>query len=338
MDKQVRFSLLVVLMASVACSQLCAQRTAQPFHPTAINGFVRDAITHAPLQYVLVTLESQSLGHSGQTETDGVGKFNFQGIGPGVFVVSVRPRGYQDKSQRIDLTVASTDYVAFELQPNREEPAPRSLPPEGPSAGVNARDALVPESARKEFLTARQLLLQGKVPEGSVQHLLKAIDLYHPYYDAHVLLGMAYIESGKSKEARSALEKAAELDPKLPDAHVALGMLLNHEKDYAAAEKSLTRGVELNPDDAGAQYELAKTYWSMGRWQDAEPPALKAETAHPDLPPVHVLLGNIQLRKRNVEGAVREFNEYLRLDPNGPMVEQTRAIVNKLGQRAAAPK
>lgn len=53
--------------------------------------------------------------------------------------------------------------------------------------------------------------------------------------------------------------------------------------------------------------------------------------------PVHVLLGNIALRKRDVPGALKEFQEYLRLDPKGPMAEGTQAMVKKIQDTLSSP-
>jgi hypothetical protein len=41
-------------------------------------------------------------------------------------------------------------------------------------------------------------------------------------------------------------------------------------------------------------------------------------------------MGNILLKKRDAEGALREFQEYLRLDPNGPMAAAVRDVVAKI--------
>jgi hypothetical protein len=57
---------------------------------------------------------------------------------------------------------------------------------------------------------------------------------------------------------------------------------------------------------------------------------------HP-MAPVHVLLGNIALRKRDTPGALKEFQEYLRLDPKGPMAEDTQAMVKKLQDGLSSP-
>jgi hypothetical protein len=44
----------------------------------------------------------------------------------------------------------------------------------------------------------------------------------------------------------------------------------------------------------------------------------------------HVLMGNILLRKKDPSGALKEFQEYLKLDPKGPFADGTRTMVDKL--------
>ena len=56
----------------------------------------------------------------------------------------------------------------------------------------------------------------------------------------------------------------------------------------------------------------------------------KAEQLQPNVPGVHVLMGNILLQKQDRGGALKEYHEYLRLDPNGPMSEAVRGVVSKL--------
>ena len=52
---------------------------------------------------------------------------------------------------------------------------------------------------------------------------------------------------------------------------------------------------------------------------------------------VHVLLGNILLRKRDARGALQEFNEYLKLDPQGPFAPAAREMVARIEKALAAP-
>jgi hypothetical protein len=58
----------------------------------------------------------------------------------------------------------------------------------------------------------------------------------------------------------------------------------------------------------------------------------------PDFAPAHILMGNILLHKHDPAGALREYQEYLRLAPQGPMAEQTHEVVVKIEKALAAPK
>jgi len=49
----------------------------------------------------------------------------------------------------------------------------------------------------------------------------------------------------------------------------------------------------------------------------------------PDLAPVHALLGNVLFRESNGQGALDEYQEYLRLDPNGSMAPGVRQMIEK---------
>jgi cytochrome c-type biogenesis protein CcmH/NrfG len=52
----------------------------------------------------------------------------------------------------------------------------------------------------------------------------------------------------------------------------------------------------------------------------------------PNLAAAHVLLGNILLRKQDLDGALGEYQTYLRLEPNGSMAVGTREMIEKIKQ------
>jgi Flp pilus assembly protein TadD len=326
---------LIFLSICLASCWLSAQRGSMTVR-TSIRGSVRDAVTHRGLEHVVVMVEATDSGYAGQAETDTSGKFELQGLPAASYVVRVRFPGYYEMSQGANLTVSPSTYLSFELHPKPSN-APPAVAPEGPDAHLNARLAAVPEKARKEFVAARDLWQKGTDPQVCLDHLNKAIKIYSKFSDAYVLRATVDIQQNNAAEARAALDRAIEIDPKLPEAWFTLGMLKNKEKDYGGAEKSLIEGLKLDDGSPQGHYELAKTYWASGRWQDAEPHALKAAALQPAMAPVHVLLGNIALRKRDAPGALKEFQEYLRLDPKGPMADGTQAMVKKLQDGLSSP-
>ena len=275
-----------------------------------------------------VRLESPESGSAGDCQTAEGGKCQFNVPSNGVYLVRMSERGFKEVIVRVELIGMSRGYATLELKP-----IPGEAPPETPNQEsghtVSLLDLSTPENARQEFEKGQGALKENKLDDG-VAHLRKAIKLYDAFPQAYALLGTAYLGQGNWKDAQVALRKANELDPKFPDAYLALGAVFNQTKEYPQAETALLKGLELNPEAAGGHYELAKTYWALGRWQDAAPHARKAVAGMPDLAPAHALLGNVMLRESNAQGALHEYQEYLRLDPNGSMAPGVRQMIKKI--------
>jgi tetratricopeptide (TPR) repeat protein len=252
-----------------------------------------------------------------------------------VFIVRVSELGYKEVSARVELIANPMAHVTLELIPLDNEPEPVvKVPPPGSVESISVRDLAIPEPARQEF-TKGQDALRAENTDEAVKHFQKAIKLYDAYPQAYRLLADAYVEKQQWPKAETALKKSIELQPDLAPAYFDLGALRNQTKNYSGAEEALKRGLELTPDATIGKYELAKTYWGLGRWQDASPFAADTVKALPDLAAAHVLLGNIRLKLRDAPGALHEYQEYLRIEPQGSMAPQVRDMVDKL-QKALA--
>lgn len=298
---------------------------------TLIHGQVRYAQGQAAGQGIMILLERAVGGVVAQTQTDSQGKFSFRQIPQDTYTIKIHQAGYRDAFEQADLTIGPTANLMIELQP-----LPGTASPAVPAGGrISVQELSIPPDALKE-IEQGQSLLEKNDAEKSISHFRKAVQLDASYAQAHLLLGTAYLFLNKCKEAQPALEKAIQLDDKLAAAHIALGACFNQQGNFAAGEKPLLRGLELNPDSPEGQYELGRTYWALGRWQEAEPHARRAIALRADYAAAHVLTGNILLRKRDAAGALREFQEYLRLEPAGPLAAPTREIVAKIEKALAA--
>ncbi len=325
----------LLLTISFLCSCFSwAQSSIPPHRFTMIHGYVKDAETHNGIGHVIVVLEREDSGFVGQAETDQGGKFSFNGPGQDMFRLTVRPPGYEGESKRVDLRTASTDYVSFELRRTAKPVASAAVPDDN----LGPRDISIPDAAWNEYVKGHQSFDENKDVNGGIKHLQKAIKIHPAFAAAYAMLGVAYIAQNNLKDAKSALDKSIELDPKAAPPYFTLGMLLNHEKDFTGAEKSLSQGLELNPNAPQAHYELAKTYLAMQNWESAEQHAQKAVMLRPDLAPAHVVLGNIALHKGDNQAALKEFKEYLRLDPKGPMAAGALQVVNRIEQASNQPQ
>jgi len=279
---------------------------------------------------VLVELEYQNTQMVMQDQTDSSGKVNFYTPAPAIYLVRAKQAGYEDAVQALDLQNTPSGMAMLTLKPKPGEAPPE--PPKAAGTTVSAIDLSVPEPARKEY-DSGQHALENRDLDGGIAHLRKAIEIHDQFPQAYTLLGMAYNEQKKWKDAQGSLEKAIQQDPKSVVAYFYLGATLNQEKDYPDAAKALNQGLQINPnapDAPGAHYELAFATFSQGNWKDAEPHAAKAIVMQPDFPLAHWLMAQIMLKKGDGQGAINEFETYLKQDPNGPAAPSVRTVIPKI--------
>jgi len=59
-------------------------------------------------------------------------------------------------------------------------------------------------------------------------------------------------------------------------------------------------------------------------------------TLNPNLGGAHLLKGNLLLRAGRATDAINEFDEYLRLEPNGAFATETRSLVERIRKASAS--
>jgi tetratricopeptide (TPR) repeat protein len=276
---------------------------------------------------IVVRLRSDKIAFQTEATTDTQGKFDFDGLSPSTYHLTIEGQGVRPYESVIDITMSKMSYEQITLKFAKDRSA-GAVPPEGPGGSLSADS--IPAAARKEYDEGQKAINEKKDADAATKHFRKAIQLYGKYSEAYLALGLLYMDLGKFDDAQPALQAANDITPTAPGGYLALGTMYNAQKKYDDAEKALTHGLELKPDVPDGQYELAKTYWATGKWQDAEPHAQKAVALAPGMAPPHVLLGNIALRKQDPLGAVKEFQEYLRLDPKGPMAAGVSQMIQKI--------
>jgi Flp pilus assembly protein TadD len=332
-----RFFSLLLLFCLLGPSLHAQRPGAGGTHPVGgiIDVQVRYADGKPAPRGIHVRLEAAEGGAEGDLETVQGGRCQFHETNNGVFVVRIAERDFKEVSARVELISNPMAYVTLNLIPLRKDPIPEvSVRPVDPTDSVSVKDLAIPEPARLEFSKGEDAL-RAKNTDESVKHFQRAIKLFDAYPQAYRMLGDAFVEKQQWQEAETALKKSIELQPGLAPAYFDLGALRNQTKNYAGAEEALKKGLELAPDSTVGKYELAKTYWAMGRWQDAAPLAAETVKALPDLAAAHVLLANIRLKQRDAAGALHEYQEYLRIEPEGAMAPQVRDMVEKI-QKALA--
>src|SRR6059058_3162124 len=162
-----------------------------------------------------------------------------------------------------------------------------------------------------------QLQALGYVAETSSTNALSGLPDPKDKIEEQNLLHTAMIasEDERPAEARSALEKVLQLDPKSPTALKQIGELELKAGEYAKAAAHLKTAREIRPDDATAAFEagqaLEKTD-DLGGARDALEASLKLQ---PSQLPARLLLGQAYLRLNEPKAADDQFEAALLLEP-----------------------
>lgn len=201
-----------------------------------------------------------------------------------------------------------------------------SKPPDGKSAASQRN----PEAAQQAEADGEQLLFRKNDLKGAIESFKKSIKLDPSFERGYMMLGVAYMQAGQWGDAQWAFEEVSRLDPDDVRACVGIGSALNEQKDYTGAQKTLLHCMELKANSAEAEYELGRSLWGLNKWDAAEIHVQKAIGFNKDYAEPHFLMGNLLLRREEAEGALAEFREYLRLDPDGTQAREVRDVVAKL--------
>jgi tetratricopeptide (TPR) repeat protein len=238
--------------------------------------------------------------------------------------------GYREVKQAVDLQTMTRSYLQLQLV--AENPG---VPP--PTAAKTV-EVGIPAEAQKEFDKGKAELLEEKKLESGTAHLEKAVAVYPKYLEAHLLLANAYVESRNFEKAEKEAQSAIAIDPKQPASHFTLGEVYRRQQKYPQAEQAIQEGLKLDPKSSQGHFALAEVYYAQGDLAKAGPQVGTALQLKPDFAEAHLLAGNILLKARQLEGALQMFQEYLRLQPNGPAAAQTKDVVEKIKKALAEKK
>jgi Tfp pilus assembly protein PilF len=335
---------LRLLLSSIVTVTLChfvglAQVQTTPA-TVEIHGQVRFVEGGKPAANVVVRLESYDGGGSiTEAFTDRLGKFRFTALAPAMYSVRVRQPGYRDVQQNVDMTTTSSGLVMLQLVRDAAATNPTS---------VGSIDATVPAAAQKEFDKGVVALAEGGKEKTAfaAKCFEKAVSIHPPFVEARLKLGTAYMDLGEWSKAEQALLATIEAEPRAFNAFFALGEVYLRQNKLADAEKALAKGLVIEDQSYLGHLSLARVYWEKARvikdLAEAKPSLEKsyeevkrALNLNPQLATAHLLKGNLLLRVSRAADAVTEFDEYLRLEPNGPFAPETRALVERIKKATA---
>jgi tetratricopeptide (TPR) repeat protein len=124
------------------------------------------------------------------------------------------------------------------------------------------------------------------------------------------------LDQGRREEARAFCQKL--YDPANVEKLTSLGAIYGQHGDLEAALIPLKRAAELEPQTPQVQYNLAWTYYRMGRFEDARAPLSGVVERWPDLFPIHSLYGAVLLNLGDVLPAYDALSRAHQLNGQDP--------------------
>lgn len=145
------------------------------------------------------------------------------------------------------------------------------------------------------------------------------------------------LEHGLTEKARSLCEQLDDTDD--AEKLTALGILYGEHGFLEEGLVPLRRAAELSPRSPQMQYNLAYTYFQLGRFSEARPPLEQATHRWPDLFPLRSLYGMVLWKLGDTQGAYDALTYAHRLNPDDKPTEELlyQSIVILAGQSESKP-
>jgi tetratricopeptide (TPR) repeat protein len=133
---------------------------------------------------------------------------------------------------------------------------------------------------------------------------------------AHLMLAKMMVRQQIEDKAVPELQKAIALDPRLPMVHFLLGEIYLYKSNPQLALEEFKKELELNPTVWLVYWRLGDAYARLEKYGDAERVLKQAIWLNETFTGPYVLLGQIGLKKGDLELAVGFLERALKLDPN----------------------
>ena len=133
---------------------------------------------------------------------------------------------------------------------------------------------------------------------------------------AHLLFAQMMVRQHLEEKAIPELEKAIALDPRFPMVHFLLGEIYLFKSNPQVALEEFQKELQINPSVWLVYWRLGDAYARLERYAEAERALKQAIWLNETFTGPYVLLGQIGLKKGDLELAVGFLERALKMDPN----------------------
>jgi tetratricopeptide (TPR) repeat protein len=297
-------------------------RMSAPVRSGSIRGNVRSEGDNGGIEHARVELTFFDAGQAGLAMTNAQGQFEFNNLRFGSYTLIADQDGFEPVHQIIDLEeMTSPQYVVVYMR-RLVSSAPRSDKP-----AVSAKELALPDKAAKDYNAAIDLLYEKHNPEASLALFARVMAKAPTFYGGYLHSGVAEQRLGRYPEAETSLRKAIELRGARPSfVENTLASLLFEEKKFPEAEKAAREGLVAAPGNWAGNYILAQALIAEHQDTEAEKRLEDALTENPSIAKAYLYLANIHMSRKDGHALLKDLNNFLRLEPNGPFSEKARQM------------
>jgi len=333
---------------------------------TVIEGVVTGP-EGAPLKGALIRIERTDVTSTFKVTTDKKGHYIYNGLPLGTFNVTCVVDGKDvDKVAGVRTTTQKYTTVDFNLKAKAaaQQAASTGNLTKDQERGMSAEDkqrleelykkrseSMKKNAALNEAYGAGKTALDNKQYDAAIESFTKASELDPKQGAVWSGLAQAYEQLAKTKtgadldtnmqKAAESWTKAIEINPEEAGLHNNYALVLAQCKKFPEAQAELEKAATLNPPGAGQYYyNLGALEVNSGQNDAASETFKKAIAILPPFPEAFYQYGLTLLAKATLDkdgktvpvpGTTEALQKYLDLAPNGPHVEEAKAMLASLG-------
>lgn len=285
-----------------------------------------------PRARVLVTLDGTRSPFTASVFTDSKGRFRIRKLEAGPYILVAFVPGFEEVRQTVEVGagLARKDgrvEVAVRFEPERTAGAAERV------HTISARELSIPDSAKREFRGAQELLGKRQV-EAAIRRLERAVEIAPQFVEAWNNLGTIAYQSKRFDDAERYFRTALDHEPGAYAPTVNLGGVLITLGRYQEALEYNLFAVTQQKREALANAQLGMNYYYLGRPE----PALKYLQEAKRLDPNHFsypqrYLALIYAQRGNAAAAAAELEDLLKRHPDDPAAPLFAQTVEKLRAR-----
>jgi tetratricopeptide (TPR) repeat protein len=202
--------------------------------------------------------------------------------------------------------------------------------PTAPGGSISVFDLKVPKGARKEMEKGNDFA-QKREWLDAARHYQKAVDKYPQYVGAYNNLGTARMNLNDPAGAKDAYRHAVSIDAKYAQGWLNLATLAYFQRDVPDTEQDLLKAEAVEPMNVRVLTFLAQTEFKLKKYDQAEQYARRVHRLpHVGFAMAHVIGGSAYENQGRIADALAQYQLYLQEAPDGRLVAQVKAEVEKL--------